>query len=88
MSAKPDVATISDIIEVKSQEAFVTAVYAGKPLVVINAVSGVNNKDVNRTKERHTNTHTWKTECHFNTILTHYMFFLALTEEKYYDNSS
>lgn len=43
VSAKQDVATISDITEVKSRDASVGIVHAGKPLVVVNAVSGANN---------------------------------------------
>lgn len=43
VSAKLDVATISDISEVKSRDASVGIVCVGKPLVVVNAVSGANN---------------------------------------------
>ena len=45
VSAKLDVATISDITEVKSRDASVGIVRAGKPLVVVNAVSGANNNE-------------------------------------------
>ena len=48
VSAKLDVATISDIAEVKSQDSAVRTVCAGEPVVVINAVSGVNNENVKR----------------------------------------
>lgn len=49
VSAKLEVATFSDITEVKSQDTFVRSVHAGKPLAVTNAASGVNNKEnVNR----------------------------------------
>lgn len=56
VSAKPNVATISDSAEVKSQDAFVLTECVDKPLVAADALSGRHNENVKGTEGKRTHT--------------------------------